>query len=42
MKGGPSKEVVSDEREVNIGHATFVTSTARLIKEVIFCKVVIV
>ena len=38
MKGGLSKEVVSEKREVSMGHNTFVTSKACLTKEVIFHK----
>ena len=34
MKGGLSKEVVSDEGEVSMGHTTFVTNKAGLTKEV--------
>ena len=36
MKGGLSKEVVSDEGGVSMGHSTFVTSTAGLTREVVF------
>ena len=35
MKGGLSKEVVSDEGEVSMGHTTFVTNKAGLTKEVV-------
>ena len=36
MKVDLSKEVVSDEVEVSMGHTTFVTSKAGLMKEVVF------
>ena len=36
MKGGLTKEVVSDRGEINMGHTTFVTSRAGLTKEVVF------
>ena len=36
MKDGLSKEVVSDEGEVGMGHTTFVTSKVSLTKEVVF------
>ena len=38
MKGGLSKEVVSDEGEVSMGHTTFVTNKAGLTKEVVSQK----
>jgi hypothetical protein len=38
MKGGLSKEVVSHEGEVDMGHATFVTSKVGLTEEVVFHK----
>ena len=40
MKGGLSKEVVSDKREVSMGHTTLVTRKAGLTKEVVFHEVV--
>ena len=36
MKGGLSKEVVSDEGGVSMGQTTFVTSKDDLTKEVVF------
>ena len=38
MKGGLSKEVVSDEGGVSVGHTTFVSSKDDLTKEVVFQK----
>jgi hypothetical protein len=39
-KGGLSKEVVPDKKEVNLGHTTFVTGKASPTKEVVLHKVV--